>query len=144
MPERNMGAVKNVGFGAVEAITAARSDAPYRDLFDFADRVPPESINKRVVESLIKAGAFDSGSYNRAQLLAVYERVIDEAAQKRKNNLAGQVSLFDMMGSTAKPAHADVPNVPEHSRKALLNMKRWRFWKRTLWVFWGSPPCCSC
>ncbi len=119
-----MGAVKNVGFGAVEAITAARSDAPYRDLFDFADRVPPEAINKRVVESLIKAGAFDSGSYNRAQLLAVYERVIDEAAQKRKNNLAGQVSLFDMMGSTTKPAHADVPNVPEHSRKALLNMEK--------------------
>ncbi len=119
-----MGGVKNVGYGAVQAIVGSRKDASYRDLFDFADRVPPETINKRVVESLIKAGAFDLGPYNRAQLLSVYERIIDDAAQKHKNNLAGQVSLFDMMGSTATPAHADVPAMPEHSRKALLNMEK--------------------
>ncbi|MCE5344305.1 MAG: DNA polymerase III subunit alpha [Eubacteriales bacterium] len=117
-----MGAVKNVGYGAVDAIVQARANGLYRDLFDFADRVPAEAINKRVVESLIKAGAFDFGAYNRAQLLSVYERVMDEAAQKRKNNLAGQVSLFDMMSATTKPTHADVPQMPEHSRKALLNM----------------------
>ncbi len=102
----------------------SRVSGPYRDIFDFADRVPVETINKRVVESLIKAGAFDFGHYNRAQLLAVYERIIDDAAQKRKSNLSGQVSLFDMMGTTASPAHADVPTLPEHSRKALLNMEK--------------------
>ena len=119
-----MGAVKNVGFGAVEAIVQARAKEPFADLFDFVDRVPAESINKRVVESLIKAGAFDSGPYNRAQLLAVYENAVDEAAQKRKGNLAGQVSLFDMFGGSARPAPATVPNMPEHSRKALLNMEK--------------------
>ena len=93
-------------------------------MFDFAERVSPEAINKRVVESLIKAGAFDFGEYNRAQLLSVYERVLDDAAQKHKNNLSGQVSLFDMLGGASKPAHADVPAMPEHSRKALLSMEK--------------------
>ena len=119
-----MGAVKNVGYGAVEAIVQTRSKEPFADFFDFADRVPPEAINKRVVESLIKAGAFDFGDYNRAQLMGVYERVIDESAQKRKGNIAGQVSLFDMAGGAARPAHAPVPDMPEHSRKALLNMEK--------------------
>jgi len=119
-----MGAVKNVGFGAVEAIVQTRTQSQFLDFFDFADRVPAESINKRVVESLIKAGAFDFGDYNRAQLLWVYERVIDEASQKRKGNLAGQVSLFDMMSGSAKPAHADMPAMQEHDRKTLLNMEK--------------------
>ena len=119
-----MGAIKNVGFHAVEAIVKTRAQEPFADLFDFADRVPAESINKRVVESLIKAGAFDSGRYNRAQLLAVYERTIDEAAQKRKGNLSGQVSLFDMAGGIAKPTHAAVPALPEENLKVLLNMEK--------------------
>ncbi|NLI20531.1 MAG: DNA polymerase III subunit alpha [Clostridiales bacterium] len=119
-----MGAVKNVGYGAVEAIVRTREAGPYLDLFDFAERVPPESINKRVVESLIKAGAFDFGIYNRAQLLFAYERAVDEAAQKRKGNLTGQVSLFDMMDKSAKPAYAEVPAMPEHDRKALLSMEK--------------------
>lgn len=119
-----MGAVKNVGFGAVEAIVRTRAEGPFLDFFDFTDRVPSESINKRVVESLIKAGAFDFGDFNRAQLLSVYERTVDEAAQKRKGNLVGQVSLFDMLGGVAKPTHATVPDMPEHSRKALLNMEK--------------------
>ena len=119
-----MGAIKNVGYHAVEAIAQTRSSGLFVDFFDFADRVPTEAINKRVVESLIKAGAFDFGKYNRAQLMAVYERVIDEAVQKRKGNLSGQVSLFDMMGAVAKPMPATVPDMPEHSRKALLNMEK--------------------
>ncbi|MEA4929188.1 MAG: DNA polymerase III subunit alpha [Candidatus Limiplasma sp.] len=119
-----MGAVKNVGYGAVEAIVQARAGMPFTDFFDFVDRVPAEAINKRVAESLIKAGAFDFGRYNRAQLLSVYERTIDDAAQRRKDNLSGQVSLFDMMGGLNRPTHATVPDMPEHSRKALLNMEK--------------------
>ncbi len=119
-----MGAVKNVGYGAVEAIVRTRADAPFADFFDFVERVPLEAINKRVAESLIKAGAFDFGDHNRAQLLYVYESILDEAAQKRKSNLSGQVSLFDMMGGAARPAHAAVPDMPENSRKVLLNMEK--------------------
>ena len=119
-----MGAVKNVGHNAVEEIMNGREQALYRDLFDFADRVPTESINKRVAESLIKAGAFDFSGHNRAQLLSVYERVLDSAVKKHKNNLAGQVCLFDMMAPEDCAADVPLPDMPEHSRNALLNMEK--------------------
>ena len=119
-----MGAVKNVGFGAVEAIVRTREQAPFVDFFDFVDRVPTEALNKRVVESLIKAGAFDFGDDNRAQLLYGYEGAMDDAAQKRKSNLAGQVSLFDMMSATSRPAHAPLPPIEEYDRKVLLSMEK--------------------
>ena len=85
---------------------------------------PREAINKRVVESLIKAGAFDFSGYNRAQLLSVYERVLDDAAKKHKNNLSGQVCLFDMMSPQDCVSGVAVPDMPEHSRNALLNMEK--------------------
>ena len=119
-----MGAVKNVGQNAVREMIRERERAPYRDLFDFADRVPAEAINKRVVESLIKAGAFDSSGYNRAQHLSVFERVLDDAAKKHKNNLSGQVCLFDMMSPQDCVSGVTVPDMPEHSRNALLNMEK--------------------
>ena len=119
-----MGAVKNVGRSAVQAIMETRQGTPYRDLFDFADRVPAEAVNKRVAESLIKAGAFDFSGCNRAQLLSVYERVLDDAAKRQKNNLSGQVSLFDMMGAEECVPDVQLPDMPEHSRNALLNMER--------------------
>ncbi|MBN1777859.1 MAG: DNA polymerase III subunit alpha [Clostridiales bacterium] len=119
-----MGAVKNVGHHAVEEIMKSREQAPYRDLFDFADRVPADAINKRVVESLIKAGAFDFSGCNRAQLLSVYERVLDNAARKNKNNLSGQVSLFDMISPEECTPDVALPDMPEHSRNALLNMEK--------------------
>ena len=119
-----MGAVKNVGRSAVAQIVQIREDAPYRDLFDFADRVPFEAVNKRVAESLIKAGAFDFSGCNRAQLLSVYERTMDDAAKRQKNNLSGQVSLFDMMGGEECTPQAALPDLPEHSRNALLNMEK--------------------
>nr|HPJ03059.1 hypothetical protein [Candidatus Limiplasma sp.] len=119
-----MGAVKNVGHNAVDEIMRNREQAPYHDLFDFSDRVPAESINKRVVESLIKAGAFDFSGANRAQLLSVYERVLDNAAKKHRNNLSGQVCLFDMMAPEECAPDVALPDMPEHSRNALLNMEK--------------------
>ncbi len=119
-----MGAVKNVGRSAVLEIMKEREKAPYRSLFDFADRVPSEAINKRVAESLIKAGAFDYSGYNRAQLLSVFERVFDDAGRKHKNNLSGQVCLFDILSPDECVSGVEVPDMPEHSRNALLNMEK--------------------
>ncbi len=119
-----MGGVKNVGRGAVEAIVRTRERGPFIDLFDFAERVPPETINKRVVESLIKAGAFDSTGHNRAQLLCVYDSAIDDAANRKKANVAGQVSLFDMMGAGARTERTPIPDVPECGARTLLNMEK--------------------
>ncbi|MDD3411268.1 MAG: DNA polymerase III subunit alpha [Eubacteriales bacterium] len=119
-----MGGVKNVGQNAVAAIVKARESGPYPDIFDFAERVPAESVNKRVVESLVKAGAFDSTGRNRAQLLSVYERVMDDAAATQKANVAGQMSLFDMMGGGGRAARAHIPEMEEYGRRALLNMEK--------------------
>ena len=94
-----LGAVKAVGHGAVKAIVAERERAPYRDLFDFCRRIDPGECKKRVVESLIQAGAFDGMGANRPQMLMSYERAMDASQNSRKKNVAGQVSLFDMFGA---------------------------------------------
>ena len=120
-----LGAVKNVGHGAVEVICRERENGKYTDIFDFVRRTASDALNKRTLESLIKAGAFDRLGHNRAQLLQVYESVVDEAVQKRKSNIEGQVSLFDMgMGAAAQPEAPSIPYVPEHLPKVLLSMEK--------------------
>ncbi|MDD3336007.1 MAG: DNA polymerase III subunit alpha [Eubacteriales bacterium] len=122
-----LGGVKNVGYGAVELIEKERARGAYQDIFDFVERACGETLNKRTVESLIKAGAFDRLGHNRAQLLSVYEGLMDDTAQKRRQNVAGQVSLFDLaMGGgeqSAAPAFV-IPDMPEHPLKALLSMEK--------------------
>ncbi len=122
-----LGGVKNVGHRAVEDIMAERKNGPYKSLFDFVRRNPSDALNKRTLESLIKAGAFDNLGLNRAQLLAVYERAVDESAQKRKANVAGQVSLFDTgmgLASSRDSLDFDAPDLPEHQPKVLLSMEK--------------------
>ena len=122
-----MGAVKNVGRNAIHAIVReAQANGPFRDIFDFADRVPSEQINKRAVECLIKAGAFDTLPGTRSQKMAVYDTAMDGAAKRRKNNVEGQLSLFgDLMGD----AGLDVPPPPlprldEYPQRMLLSMEK--------------------
>ncbi len=101
-----LGAIKGTGQLAIEAIVAAREgrgegpsgheQGPFRSLFDFCRRVDRTRLNKRTVEALIKAGAFDSLHLNRAELLASVERAFDFAAAQQAN--ANQGGLFDMMG----------------------------------------------
>ncbi|MBQ8072719.1 MAG: DNA polymerase III subunit alpha [Clostridia bacterium] len=94
-----LGAVKAVGENAVRAIVREREHEPYRDLFDFCRRIDTNECNKRVVESLIRAGAFDGMGANRPQMLQVYEGALEANQQDRKKNVAGQMSLFDMAGA---------------------------------------------
>lgn len=121
-----LGAVKNVGQNAVEAILREREGHPYKDIFDFCERIDTESVNKRVVESLIYAGAFDRLGANRAQLIGVYEGLMDSAISKRKQNVQGQMSLFDMaFGMEKAPAAFNrLPNLQEHDSHRLLLMER--------------------
>ncbi len=121
-----LGGVKNVGQGAVELIVKERQHGPFADIFDFASRACGESVNKRTVESLIKAGALDGLGHNRAELLSVYEQLMDDAAQKKRQNLTGQLSLFDLAatgGGAAQPPFR-IPSLPEHPRKVLLSMEK--------------------
>lgn len=121
-----LGAVKNVGHGAVKMIVAERKKGPYVNIFDFAERCSGDHVNKRTVESLIKAGAFDRLPHNRNQLLQCYDQLMDDTAMKRRNNVAGQLSLFDMgfapERQTINMYH--VPDVPDHGLKNKLSMER--------------------
>ncbi len=88
--------VKNVGDGAIEAIMAARqAGGPFSSLYEFCTRVDMRVLNKRVLESLIKAGAMDSLGANRAQLLAVLEQAVEAAQRCQRDKDCGQLGLFD-------------------------------------------------
>ncbi len=133
-----LGGVKNVGSSAVDALVLGRKDEPYRNLFDFLARVEGDSLNKRMVESLIKAGALDGLGMNRAQMLAIYEAAADAAARRKKQAATGQMSLFDLMSGEAKQQSYEtvpVPDYPEHPRKALLSME-----KETTGVYVSGHP----
>lgn len=93
--------IRNVGEGVVDHILAARRDGGvFKDFFDFCWRADVTALNKRTIESLIKAGAFDSMSHERGGLLEVFEQVVDQIASARRKESEGYVSLFDDGGAT--------------------------------------------
>ena len=121
-----MGGVKNVGDKAVEAIVRERElRGPYQDIFDFCRRVGGEDVNKRAVESLIKAGCFDGLGAKRSQCVSVYESAMDAQANERRQNVTGQVSLFDL-GQAAESMRTEetYPELPEFPLKELLNQEK--------------------
>ncbi len=90
-----MSAVRNVGEGLVVHIVAAREEGgPFTDFFDYCERVDPQALNKRTIESLIKAGGFDSLGHPRKGLLHVYEQIVDHTLARRRERDAGIMSLF--------------------------------------------------
>ena len=97
-----LGAVKNVGQSAVEAIVAARREGgPFHSLDDFCERVDLGAVNRRVIESLIRAGAMDSLPGTRAQLMAVVEDCMDAGQRAQADRLSGQAALFGGLESAA-------------------------------------------
>ena len=88
--------IKSLGHTAVEVIVRERErGGPFRDIFDFADRTGGGALNKKGVESLIRAGAMDSLPGRRSQKLQVFERAMDGAARQAKGTASGQLSMFD-------------------------------------------------
>ncbi|MBV9267489.1 MAG: DNA polymerase III subunit alpha [Acidobacteriaceae bacterium] len=101
-----LGAVKNVGQGAVEAIVAARHEGgPFKDIYEFCERVNLGNVNRRVIESLIKAGAFDSAGPNRAQLTEALDRAIESGIRVARDREMGQHGLFGFLEEEQKPQH---------------------------------------
>ncbi|MGH7537980.1 MAG: DNA polymerase III subunit alpha, partial [Gemmatimonadales bacterium] len=113
-----LGAVKNVGEGAIASILAGRRDALYRSLVDLCDRIDLRLCNKRVLEALIDAGACDSLGSHRAQLVAALEHAFGEAQVLQQEREAGQVGLFGQDQPMPRPAAVlpDVPPWTEHER----------------------------
>ncbi|MCT4593708.1 MAG: DNA polymerase III subunit alpha [Anaeromicrobium sp.] len=119
-------AVKNVGSNVIEAIVNARKEkGKFISFNDFCDKIDITQINKRAIESLIRAGAFDNLDANRAQLLAVYEKAIESAQQDRKRNIQGQFSMFQSFDDVMKESiNFSYPNLAEFPQKVLLSMEK--------------------
>lgn len=116
-----LGAVKNVGRAAIESILRARQQGPFRSLHDFCERVDTRLLNRRAVESLIKAGAFDSLGARRSQLMAILDQALERGQGDARG--AGQLSFFDL-GAEAFAAQDQLPDVPEFPRQVLLAMEK--------------------
>lgn len=106
-------AVRNVGRNLIQAILRERSVRPFTDLSDFLSRMNDRELNKRAVESLIKAGAFDRLPQNRRELLESYEELYGAASDSRSRNLSGQMGFFDFVenapGGTPAPKKENYP-----------------------------------
>ncbi len=122
-----LAAVKNVGIPAINAIIEAREKkGEFKSFTDFCRKVDSAGINKKMVESLIKCGAFDSLNVYRSQLIAVYEKVLDGISQERRKNIQGQVSLFDgLYGDQENSLSQDVlPDIDEFPLNIKLAMEK--------------------
>lgn len=130
-----LGAVKNLGLKAVEALVAEREAAgPYRDLYDFVGRVTGGELNKKGVESLIRCGALDELPGNRAQKLCAFEKAMDSVARRQKSMVAGQISLFGMDSPVEAPP-PPMPAMPPFPKNQLLQME-----KETTGVYISGHP----
>jgi DNA polymerase-3 subunit alpha len=121
-----LGAVRNVGRGAIESIIGGReTEGPYRSLRDFCERVDLRLCNKRVIESLIAAGAFDQLGGDRAQLAAALDATLAAAQLRVAERQAGQVTLFDDdTGVTAEREPAPLPDVPPWTEAERLTREK--------------------
>lgn len=118
-----LAAIKNVGTQAMESILSVRSkDGPFESLLDFCRRVDLRVCNKRVIESLIQAGAFDQLPGHRAQLLAMLDEVVDAALKWRKEREDLQIQLFDFVETPNW--EIEYPNIPEHTMSQQLELER--------------------
>lgn len=117
-----LSAVRNVGGGPADAIVREREEnGPFRDVYDFCGRLESRYVNRRIVESLNRAGAFVSTGWNRRQVADRIEHALQEAQSVQKDRAAGQASLLDLLGDEAEAAKAqDKPDVPEWTEKEIL------------------------
>lgn len=121
-----LSAVKGIGRPVMEAIEAERAlNGPFKSLRDFCERLSGREVNKRTLENFIKAGAFDCFGGTRRQYMQVYSLILDQVSQDRKNNLAGQMNLFDFMGEEAgKQFEIRLPDVGEFNKEEKLAFEK--------------------
>ena len=121
-----LGAIKNVGESAIESILEARSNEPFKDLFDFCERVDLRRVNKRVIEALIKSGAFDSTGARRSCLMAGMEDAAALGQKIQEERESSQVSLFgtaEIVKSNGN-GRGHLPDLPEWDEKLKLSFEK--------------------
>jgi len=136
-----LAAVKNVGLAAVESIIRVREkDSPFSGYDDFCRRLDTKVVNRRVLESLIKCGAFDSLKHQRAQLMAAVDAGLGLAQQSQRERENGQLSLLDFMGEGSRETVSIVlPEVGEYPQDEMLAME-----KETLGLYISGHPLARC
>ena len=117
-------AVRNVGRNVVDAAVSIRGDRPFSSFMDFVSRMPQQVCSKRVVESLIKAGAFDSMGSPRRALFAIHEEAIDAATVSKRQALHGQSDLFGDLEDVEAFEPIPIPELPEWAKRDLLAHER--------------------
>ncbi|MFI3177116.1 MAG: DNA polymerase III subunit alpha [Eubacteriales bacterium] len=132
-----LNAIKSIGRPIVEALVEERNErGPFLDLRDFIVRMLPRDLNKRAIENLIKAGALDCLEGNRKQFISVYIQIVEQIQQNKKNNLAGQMSLFDFAAEEEKHNfQVQMPNVMEYEKEFIL-----AFEKEVLGIYISGHP----
>ena len=132
-------AIKGVGRPVIDAIVRERErNGKFRDLSDFIERmsVQEREVNRRVIESFIKAGAFDCFGVTRKQMMSVYLRIMDELQSAAKNTMAGQMSLFDLVGEEDKSDYQiSYPDIGEYTKEMKL-----AFEKEVLGIYASGHP----
>lgn len=123
-----MGAIRNVGANVVEGMIAAREEkGRYESFNDFLKKVPLQVCNKRTIESLIKAGAFDDLGHTRRSLSLIHEAAVDAAVAVKRKEAAGQFDLFGSLGmddALGDDLTVTIPEVPDWERREKLNFER--------------------
>ena len=133
-----LAAVKNVGEAALDSIIEERTnEGPFKSLEDFCCRVDLRRVNRRVLESLIKAGAFDSLGEKRSQIFAILNQALEQGQAVQRDRLSGQISLFAVMGQESKEQHSklQLPDIPEW-----LDQEKLAFEKETVGFYLTGHP----
>ncbi len=130
-------AIKGVGRPVIDSIVEERKErGPFTNLKDFITRLAQTEVNKRTIESFIKAGALDSLNGTRKQFMSVYVQILDHITRDRKNNLAGQLSLFDIADEEQKEEFdLHMPDVGEYPKEMML-----AFEKEVLGIYVSGHP----
>ena len=120
-----LAALKGVGVGFTNTVLAEREKGgPFASFPEFCARMYDGDLNKRVLDSLIRSGCFDSMGCRRSQLMKVYEQVVDSVARDRKKNLEGQFDLFGGGGESVSVPTVTLPDIPEFSPVELMAMEK--------------------
>lgn len=130
-------AIKGVGRPVIDAVTEERTArGPFLSLQDFVTRMADSEVNKRTVENFIKSGTFDGLGGTRKQFMGVFVQMMDSQQHNKKNNLAGQMSLFDLVSEEEKSDfEIRLPDVGEYSKELLLG-----FEKEVLGIYISGHP----
>ena len=132
-----LSAIKNIGRNVIDLVVNEReTNGPYKSLQDFLERMPGKEVNKRAIENLILAGAFDAMEGNRRQKMMIYPAIMDGIHASHKNSMEGQMSLMDFLGEEEKEDfEVRMPDVEDYKKEEKL-----AFEKQVLGVYVSGHP----